>query len=183
MKHTLVALVEDKPGVLNRVASLFRRRNFNIESLTVGRTHEAGYSRMTILVDTEYTQPQLVTANLEKLINVVDVQDVTHTPTVSRDLALIKVRANSSHLAEISQLAEIFRARIVDVASDSVIIEITGDEQKISSLVDLLRPRGIMEMVRTGQVAMARGSENVQAIGNGNGNGHHHDEQDDDETN
>jgi acetolactate synthase-1/3 small subunit len=180
MKHTLVALVEDKPGVLNRVASLFRRRNFNIESLTVGRTHEAGYSRMTILVDTEYTQPQLVTANLEKLINVVDVQDVTHTPTVSRDLALIKVRANASHLAEISQLAEIFRARIVDVASDSVIIEVTGDEQKIDSLVELIRPRGIMEMVRTGQVAMARGSENVQAVSNGHT---HHDVHEDDEVN
>ena len=138
MKHTLVALVEDKPGVLNRVASLFRRRNFNIESLTVGRTHEAGISRMTILVDTEFAQPHLVTANLEKLINVVDVQDVTHMPTVARDLALIKVRATSDKLAEISQLAEIFRARIVDVWTDSVIIEITGDEDKINGLVDLL---------------------------------------------
>ena len=173
MKHTLVALVEDKPGVLNRVASLFRRRNFNIESLTVGRTHEPGISRMTIFVDTEYAQPHLVTANLEKLINVVDVQDVTHMPTVARDLALIKVRATSANLAEIAQLAEIFQARIVDVWVDSVIIEITGDEDKINGLVDLLRPRGIIEMVRTGQVAMARGSMNAEANGNGNHNGHH----------
>ena len=169
MKHTLVALVEDKPGVLNRVASLFRRRNFNIESLTVGQTHEPGISRMTILVDTERTQPHLVEANLEKLINVIDVQDVTHMPKVTRDLALIKVRATATNLAEISQLAEIFRARIVDVWVDSVIIEITGDEEKINGLVDLLRPRGILEMVRTGQVAMARG--NGKANGNGNGNG------------
>ena len=177
MKHTLVALVEDKPGVLNRVASLFRRRAFNIESLTVGRTHERDVSRMTILVDTDQTAPHLVEANLSKLINVIEVRDVTHTPTVMRDLALIKVRAGASELSEISQLAEIFRAKIVDVASDSAIIEITGDEDKITGLVDLLRPRGIIEMVRTGQVAMVRGvnesGTHKRIVGNGNGNGHH----------
>jgi len=172
MKHTLVALVEDKPGVLNRVASLFRRRAFNIESLTVGRTHETAVSRMTILVDTESTAPHLVEANLAKLINVIDVKDVTHTPTVMRDLALIKVRGDASKLGEINQLAEIFRGKIVDVASDSVIIEITGDEDKIDGLVDLLRPRGILEMVRTGQVAMVRGNGH-KSNGNGNGNGYH----------
>ncbi len=168
MKHTLVALVEDKPGVLNRVASLFRRRSFNIESLTVGRTHESGVSRMTILVDTEYTHAPLVEANLSKLINVIDVQDVTHTPTVMRDLALVKVRADATDRAEITQLAEIFRAKIVDVAADSVIVEVTGDEEKINGLVELLRPKGIVEMVRTGQVAMVRGKGSA----NGNGNGH-----------
>ncbi len=167
MKHTLVALVEDKPGVLNRVASLFRRRAFNIESLTVGRTHEPNVSRMTILVDTELTAPQLVEANLMKLINVIDVKDVTHSPTVARDLALVKVKADASERAEIAQLADIFRAKIVDVATDSVIVEVTGDEEKINGLVELLRPRGIIEMVRTGLVAMARGS--VPANGNGNG--------------
>ena len=172
MKHTLVALVEDKPGVLNRVASLFRRRAFNIESLTVGRTHEPDVSRMTILVDTEQTAPHLVEANLSKLVNVIDVHDVTHTPTVMRDLALIKVRASASELAEIKQLAEIFRGSIVDVSSDSVIVEITGNEEKISGLVELLHPRGIMEMVRTGQVAMVRGNGH-KSNGNGNGNGHH----------
>lgn len=174
MKHTLIALVEDKPGVLNRVASLFRRRAFNIESLTVGRTHEPAVSRMTILVDTELTAPHLVEANLSKLVNVIDVHDVTHTPTVVRDLALIKVRADASALAEINQLAEIFRAKIVDVASDSVIVEVTGDEDKLTGLVELLRPRGIIEMVRTGQVAMVRGgndsSTNKRINGNGNGN-------------
>ena len=181
MKHTLVALVEDKPGVLNRVASLFRRRNFNIESLTVGGTHLPEVSRMTILVDTEYTPVSLVEANLSKLINVIDVQDVTHTPTVMRDLALIKVRADAADRAEIAQLAEIFRAKIVDVGVDSVIVEVTGDEEKISGLVELLRDKGIVEMVRTGQIAMARGSNgngngfetDKRMNGNGNGNGHH----------
>ena len=172
MKHTLVALVEDKPGVLNRVASLFRRRAFNIESLTVGRTHETDVSRMTIFVDTETTAPHLVEANLSKLINVIDVKDVTHTPTVMRDLALIKVRADASKLGEINQLAEIFRGKIVDVANDSVIIEITGDEDKIDGLIELLRPRGILEMVRTGQVAMVRGNGH-KTNGNSNGNGYH----------
>jgi acetolactate synthase I/III small subunit len=164
------------------VASLFRRRAFNIESLTVGRTHLPDVSRMTILVDTEYTPASLVEANLSKLINVIDVKDVTHMPTVMRDLALIKVRAGASDRAEIAQLAEIFRAKIVDVAVDSVIVEVTGDEEKISGLVELLRDKGIIEMVRTGQVAMARGSsgsgyvgetgEQESEHGNGNGNGH-----------
>jgi acetolactate synthase-1/3 small subunit len=180
MKHTLVALVEDKPGVLNRVASLFRRRAFNIESLTVGRTHEPNISRMTILVDTEQTAPALVEANLSKLINVIDVKDVTHMPSVMRDLALVKVRADASALAELNQLANIFRANIVDVSHDSAIIEVTGDEAKINGLLDVLRPRGIIEMVRTGQVAMARGNGHASpaikaGIGNGNGNGHHAD--------
>lgn len=169
MKHTLVALVEDKPGVLNRVASLFRRRAFNIESLTVGRTHEPNLSRMTILVDTEQTAPHLVEANLAKLINVIEVQDVTDKPTVMRDLALIKVRAQANELAEIKQLAEIFRGSVVDVSPDSVIIEVTGAEVKINGLIELLRPRGIIEMVRTGQVAMVRGNGHAA---NGNGNNH-----------
>ncbi len=184
MKHTLVAIVEDKPGVLNRVASLFRRRVFNIESLTVGRTHEPEVSRMTIQVDTDQTAPALVEANLMKLVNVIDVQDVTHTPCVMRDLALIKVRATPSTLGEINQLANIFRANIVDVGPDSAIVEATGDEDKINGLIELLRPRGIVEMVRTGLVAMARGNNGhhvsgdaqwaARMNGNGNGNGNHH---------
>ena len=176
MSHTLVALMEDKPGVLNRVASLFRRRAFNIESLTVGRTHEPNVSRMTILVDTEQTAPALVEANLSKLINVIDVKDVTHLPSVMRDLALVKVHADATALAELNQLASIFRANIVDVSHNSVIIEVTGDEAKIDGLLDVLRPRGIIEMVRTGQVAMARGNGNESSApkqSNGNGNGHH----------
>jgi acetolactate synthase-1/3 small subunit len=159
MKHTIVALVENKPGVLNRVASLFRRRNFNIDSLTVGRTDNALISRMTIVMDSGADAEQ-VQKQLYKLINVIQVEDVTQVPGVSRDLALIKIQVDSQTRGEVVQLCEIFRARIVDVTSDSVIVEITGDEQKIDSLVELLRPIGIIEMVRTGVVTMSRG-ENI----------------------
>jgi len=158
MQHTLIALVENKPGVLNRVASLFRRRNFNIESLNVGQTENPNISRMTIVVDNEAVEARKVEANLYKLVNVIDVQDVTHQPAVTRDLALIKVKASPEERAEVSNLASIFRAKIVDVAADSVIVEITGTEDKIESLLELLKPIGVMEMVRTGQVAMMRGN-------------------------
>lgn len=158
MKHTLVAKVADQPGVLNRVASLFRRRAFNIESLTVGHTEDGDFSRMTIVVDTARVPAPIVAANLRKLIPVVEVVDVTHLPTVDRDLALIRVRALPAQRAELASLIDIFRARIVDVAAESVIVEVTGDEQKVDGLVELLRPRGILEMTRTGKVAMVRGS-------------------------
>ena len=131
MKHTLVAKVQDQPGVLNRVASLFRRRAFNIESLTVGHTEDREYSRMTIVVDTARVPAPIVAANLRKLIPVVEVVDVTHLPTVDRDLALIRVRALPAQRAELASLIDIFRARIVDVAAESVIVEVTGDEQKV----------------------------------------------------
>lgn len=172
MKHTLVALVEDKPGVLNRVASLFRRRAFNIESLAVGHTEQPHISRMTIVLDASQTSAHIVEANLAKLINVIDVQDVTEMDTITRDFALIKVRADASGRAEIAQLVDIFRAKIVDVAPDSVVVEATGDEDKIDGLVELLRPKGIVEMVRTGRVAMVRGNQSaaIKRLGqNGNG--------------
>lgn len=175
MKHTLVALVEDKPGVLNRVASLFRRRNFNIESLTVGHTDQPHVSRMTIVIDSDNTSALLVEANLAKLVNMIDIQDVTNMETISRDLALIKVKVDAAGRAEIAQLAEIFRAKIVDVASDSVVVEVTGDEDKIDGLVELLRPKGILEMVRTGRISMVRGNQSRKSSNgsyNGNGNGH-----------
>ena len=159
MKHTLIALVEDKPGVLNRVASLFRRRAFNIESLTVGHTEKPGISRMTIVVNSDEISAERVVANLYKLVNVIQVDDLGRTTAVSRDLALVKVSADSVNRIEIMQLVEVFRARIVDVANDSLIIEITGDEEKIDSFVEVLRPYGIIEMVRTGVVAMARGPQ------------------------
>ena len=158
MKHTLVARVADQPGVLNRVASLFRRRAFNIESLTVGHTEAGDVSRMTIVVDTARVPAPIVEANLRKLVPVMDVTDVTHLPTVDRDLALIRVQCAPAERAELASLVEIFRGRIVDVARDSVIVEVTGDEAKVNGLVDLLRARGIIEMVRTGKVAMVRGS-------------------------
>lgn len=158
MKHTLVAKVADQPGVLNRVASLFRRRAFNIDSLTVGHTEDGEFSRMTIVVDTARVPAPIVAANLRKLIPVVEVVDVTHLPTVDRDLALIRVKAKPRERAELASLVDIFRARIVDVGAESVIVEVTGDEQKVDGLVELLRPRGILEMIRTGKVAMVRGS-------------------------
>jgi len=175
MQQTLIALVENKPGVLNRVASLFRRRNFNIESLNVGRTERPDLSRMTIVMDSEAENASLVEANLYKLVNVLDVQDVTNRPAVRRDLALIKVKASSEQRTEIANLASIFRARIVDVTSDSVIVEITGTEDKIESLVELLSPLGILEMVRTGQVAMLRGDASGVRYNPG-ANGHHNEE-------
>jgi acetolactate synthase I/III small subunit len=157
MQHTLVALVEDKPGVLNRVASLFRRRAFNIESLTVGHTDRPGISRMTIVVNSDQTDAERVMANLYKLVNVVQVDDLTALPVVSRDLALIKVNATAANRSEVMQLVDVFRARIVDVTNDSLVIEITGTEDKIEGFLEVLRPFGISEMVRTGIVAMARG--------------------------
>jgi len=170
-KHTLIALVEDKPGVLNRVASLFRRRAFNIESLTVGHTEKNGVSRMTIVVDSNQTDSERVVANLYKQINVIQVSDISEVPMVSRDLALIRVNTHSNHRSEIMQLVDVFRARIVDVASDSLIIEITGTEEKINGLVEVLSQFGVLEMVRTGIVAMARGTSMIADPGN-NGNGY-----------
>lgn len=159
MKHTLVALVENQPGVLQRVANLFSRRGFNIESLTVGHTETEKISRMTIVVDGANTQVEQVIKQLYKLIDVLRVSDVSEDRTVDRDLALIKVTAtNSTTRAEIVQLADIFRGKVVDVASDSLIVEVTGTEEKIDNLVLLLRPFGLKEMVRTGMVSMTRGS-------------------------
>jgi acetolactate synthase-1/3 small subunit len=158
MKHTLVARVLDQPGVLNRIASLFRRRGFNIESLTVGHSEVEDVSRMTIVVDTARVPAHLVEANLRKLIPVAEVHDVTHLPTVERELTLFRVACSPADRAEMASLMDIFRGRIVDVAADSVIVEVTGDVEKVDSLVELLRPRGILEMVRTGKVALLRGA-------------------------
>ncbi len=161
MQHTLVAYVEDLPGVLNRVASLFRRRAFNIESLAVGHTEQPGVSRMTIVVDTDEVGARRAEASLYKLVNVLRVEDVSGLPTVARDLALIKVTADGANRTQVMQLVDVFRARVVDVASESLIVEITGTEDKIEGLVEVLRPFGIIEMVRTGIVAMTRGAATV----------------------
>ncbi len=158
-KHTFVLYVEDKPGVLNRVASLFRRRAFNIESIAAGHTDLPGVSRMTIVMDADDTIAHIVEANLYKLVNVLRVEDVTHTPSVARDLALIKVQADSKTRTEVLQICDVFRARVVDVATEALIVEITGQEDKIEGLLDVLQPFGIIEMVRTGRVCMTRGSE------------------------
>ncbi len=158
MQHTLIALVENKPGVLNRIASLFRRRGFNIDSLTVGRTDQPDISRMTIVMDSDNASAERVTSYLYKLINVIHIEDVTNRPSVNRDLAMIKVSVTPANRTEIIQLVDVFRARIVDVANDSLIIEITGDEEKINGFIEVLRPYGIVEMVRTGIVSMLRGA-------------------------
>ena len=160
-KHILIALVEDKPGVLNRVASLFRRRGFNIESIAVGHTEIPGLSRMTIAVDGATTVVEQVAKQLYKVIDVVKVSDITEDNSITRELALIKVKANASTRSEIIQIVDIFRANIVDVASDSVMVEVTGDEEKVNSLLQLLRRFGIKELARTGTIAMVRGGGGV----------------------
>jgi acetolactate synthase-1/3 small subunit len=157
-KHTLVALVEDKPGVLNRVASLFRRRSFNIQSLAVGGSEHPGLSRMTIVAIGDSAQIEQVRKQLEKLINVVKVSDITEEDMMTRELALIKVKATASTRSEIMQIVDIFRANIVDVAPGSVTVEVTGDEDKVNSLLGLLRDFGVKEVSRTGKIALTRGS-------------------------
>ena len=157
-KHILVALVENKPGVLNRVASLFRRRNFNVDSLTVGRTHRPYLSRMTIVVDEAVIDARRIASNLFKLINVVDVAVVSQEPYVSRDLALIKVRANDADSRNaLTLICERYPARIIDIGPEVAILEITAQEDVIEHMIEDLTPLGIVEMVRTGVVAMGRG--------------------------
>lgn len=159
--HTFVVYVEDKPGVLNRVASLFRRRAFNIESLTVGHAEIPGASRMTIVVRTDAIGARRLEANLYKLVNVLRVHDITTGPAIFRELAMIKVGATADTRTHVMQLVDVFRARVVDVAPDSVVIETTGTEDKIDGLLEVLRPYGIIELVRTGRVGMTRGARSV----------------------
>jgi acetolactate synthase-1/3 small subunit len=158
--QTLIAYVEDRPGTLNRIVSLFRRRGFNIESLTVGRTERAGVSRITVVVRADDDTARRLEANLYKLVNVLNVEDVTHAPSVTREMAFIKVRAGQERRAELLQLVQTFRARVVDLGPESVIVEITGTQEKLDGLTEVLRPFGIIELVRTGAVAMARGPGN-----------------------
>lgn len=157
-RHTLVAVVEDKPGVLNRVASLFRRRGFNIHSLAVGSSEHPSLSRMTIVVDGSSAEVEQVRKQLDKLVNVVKVSDITDEEIVARELALIKVKATSSTRSEIMQIVDIFRANIVDVAPNSLVVEVTGDEEKVNSLLRLLQNFGVKEVARTGRIALTRGS-------------------------
>jgi len=160
-KHTIVALVEDKPGVLNRVSSLFRRRGFNIESIAVGHSEVSGLSRMTIVVDGATTQVEQVRKQLAKVIGVIKVLDISQDKMTSRELALIKVKATPATRSGVIEIVDIFRASIVDVAADSVTIEVTGDEDKINSLLALLTSYGLKEVARTGRIAMTRGSTSL----------------------
>jgi acetolactate synthase I/III small subunit len=163
--HTFVVIVEDLPGVLNRISSLFRRRGYNIESLTVGHTEREGVSRMTLVVLTDDAGAERVEANLYKLVNVISVADITTKPAVYRDLAMIKVAAPQERRPEIVHLVEIFRARIVDLAPESLTIEITGGDDKIEGLLEVLRPYGVLEMARTGRLAMTRATRAQAAAG------------------
>ena len=163
MLHTLVAIVENKPGVLNRVSSLFRRRNFNIASLTVGETENPNLSRMTIVVDTKKTKRHIVTENLYKMVNVIEVRDVSNQPSVQRDLVLLKVRTDMNTRAEIMQFSNLYHAKIVDVTHKSLMLEMTGVPSEVDRFINIMRPFGIIEMVRTGIVAMARGDEPTSA--------------------
>jgi acetolactate synthase-1/3 small subunit len=159
MLNTFVVHVENKPGVLTRVASLFRRRAFNIDSLTVGRTEKPEVSRMTIVVDADRDQAMRVEANLYKLVNVLLVENITGKPSICRDLAIIKISAKHNERSDVLEIINVFRARVVDFAVDSLTIEITGGEEKVDRLLEVLRPYGILEMVRTGIVAMRRGTK------------------------
>jgi acetolactate synthase-1/3 small subunit len=163
MLNTFVVYVENKPGVLTRVATLFRRRAFNIDSLTVGRTEKPEVSRMTIVVEADHDQALRVEANLYKLVNVLFVENITGEAAISRDLAMIKVTAIHGTRSHVLELANVFRARVVDVGPESLTIEITGPEAKIDGCLEVLRPYGIIEMVRTGVVAMRRGTKSEGA--------------------
>jgi acetolactate synthase-1/3 small subunit len=156
-QHILVALVENKSGVLNRISSLFRKRKFNIDSLNVGRTENPDVSRMTIVVDGSNTNVEQVIKQLYKIINVLKVSDVTHDETVIRETLLIKVHATKSNRAEVLQFANVFRAKPVDIAPDSMIFELTTRPAKIEAFIDAIYPFGIKEMVRTGVTSMNRG--------------------------
>jgi acetolactate synthase I/III small subunit len=157
-QHVLVALVENRPGVLARVSGLFRRRGFNIDSLAVGRTENPDVSRMTIVVDGNTTAVEQVVKQLYKVIEVLKISELGDDPCVMAELALIKITATTATRSEVIQLTDVYHGKIVDVATDSVIVELTGPEDDIEAFVRLVRPFGIKEMVRTGSVGMGRGS-------------------------
>jgi acetolactate synthase-1/3 small subunit len=159
-KHTVVALVQDRPGVLTRAVSLFRRRGFNIESLAVGHTEKPGISRMTLVVESD--EVEQVTKQLYRLIDVLKVSDVTDDATVEREMVLIKVHATGAARTEITTLATVFDAKVVDVAATSMIIDMTGAPAKVENFIEVIRPFGIKEMMRTGRVAMVRGPRTHQ---------------------
>lgn len=161
-RHVLVAIVNNRPGVLNRVASLMRARNFNIESLAVSHLDDPEISRMTITLLGDDVNVEQATKQLYKLIDVLKVQDVTDDPTVQHELVLVKVRATDHNRGELISIVEMYKARIVDMAPESVIVETTGTETEVDALIALLRGYGIKELVRTGTVVMSRGSQSIE---------------------
>jgi acetolactate synthase I/III small subunit len=163
--HTLVVMVEDHPGVLNRVVSLLRRRSFNIDSITVGHSELNGVSRMTLVVPGSDSDIEQVTKQLYKLLEVVKVTDVTDLPVVSHEMALVKVSAKAQHRQEILLIAQMFEARVVDASPNTLLLEMTGPEEQVDSLLTMLRGFGIRELVRTGSIAMTRGSTQISGKG------------------
>jgi acetolactate synthase I/III small subunit len=172
-KHTIVALVQDRPGVLSRVAGLVRRRGYNIESLAVGHSEQPGISRMTIVVESDHVEQ--VVKQLYRLIEVIKVSDVTEDPTVEREMVVIKLHAPASTRHEIVSMCGVFDAKIVDVGTTTMIVEMTGTPSKVENFIEVVRPYGVKEMMRTGRIAMVRGARGhnaeqyVEAV---NGNGH-----------
>ncbi|MEX1255732.1 MAG: acetolactate synthase small subunit [Dehalococcoidia bacterium] len=171
-KHTIVALVEDRPGVLNRIASKWRQRGFNIESLAVGHSEVPGLSRMTFTVDGTTTDVDQVTKQMYKIIEVVKVSDLTEHDIVHRELALVKISATPQQRSNVIEIVDIFRAKIVDVSTEALIIEVTGTEDKVDALIEMVRPYGIKELVRTGRIAMARGARTPMALDGEKGEHH-----------
>lgn len=161
MRHTLSVLVEDRPGVLARVAGLFSRRGFNIESLAVGATEVDGLSRMTIVVDAAAQPLEQVTKQLNKLVHVLKIVELSEDAAVGRELQFVKVSATGPQRGEVLQVADVFRARVVDIDVDSVTLEATGDPEKLEAMVRLLAPYGVRELVRSGMIAVGRGSKSV----------------------
>ena len=171
-KHTIVALVQDRPGVLSRVAGLVRRRGYNIESMAVGHSEQPGISRMTIVVESDHVEQ--VVKQLYRLIEVIKVSDVSDDPTVEREMVVVKVHVPPAVRHEIVSMCGVFEAKIVDVGTNTMIIEMTGTPSKVENFVEVVRPYGIKEMMRTGRIAMVRGARGHNAdqyVETGNGNG------------
>lgn len=162
MKHTLIAWMKDKPGVLNRVAGMVRRRNFNIDSLQVGHSEEPGISRMTFVVDGDERMVDQVIKQLRKVVDVTKIENLTDSPIVAREMALIRVKTTLTTRSDIIQATNMLKGEIVDVGTDSMVVQIVGSEDRIDTMLNLLGDFGILEMVRTGPVAMARGSKDFK---------------------
>ncbi len=161
MQHVLSLLVEDKPGLLTRVAGLFARRGFNIESLAVGKTEIPGLSRITVVVEVEGLPLEQVTKQLNKLVNVLKIVELDADASVQREHMLVKVRIDNSTRSQVLEAANLFRARVVDVVTDALVIEVTGDTAKINALLRVLEPYGIKEIAQSGLLAIGRGSKSI----------------------
>ena len=159
MKHTLSVLVEDESGVLTRIAGLFARRSFNIDSLAVGPTEKAGISRITMVVPSDHRTIEQLTNQLYKLVNILKVQDITHLPSVERELMLMKINTNAENRSEVLDIVQIFRAKVVDLSENSIIVEVTGDPGKIYAIEQVLSKFGIFEIARTGKISLVRDSK------------------------